>query len=765
MSDLTWHTFPEVYAREPNGDEPMTFPHPKALSASLFLFLFTTFSHSSPAAAQYGMPEARAMSQRPNANSVILQGGTQAQTMQRLHVVRRYALQNLRSNPRVMVGEAQLDFTPLLDNPKALPNMATLLQAMPQHVQVQASTSEVSEVDQGLVIHHVLTYQILPGKCADAGAKAQLAEAGINCFSRGTVNERVAEFSSPRSPRYVADPGKRQAAIAAFQQKSAAADADASQHIAQLRKMLADPAQRAQIVAKVGQSEASRMSSLSDDDLKDEVINMSTQTVEETMFVPKLESSNYAHPKENLTTNASPAEMAAVQQIMRNGVSGGSPAAFPKLLKIIPSSALHASGSGPPHGDQTASLDMGPYIFLTGFTIGHDYEWQWGVSISINWCLVGCTSTYGIQLHAGFNYAFGLRFPIQTNLKYVVVVHPNNSAEAKLTPQFTPIEGDDNAFFASGLDASQLYNAQEIVAQVGADAGFDVNLPGFGNSQNFTVGVDFTQLLPAPYTGGRFQPPAPGTHGIDSNFVFNSIDLLGGLLDFGVVGGAVYPAIKVNLHSDSLQFTLNDELQHRSTQINSGQTVSVGDDPSPNGNYSRFSVGNPVYNLGFTLTPGLAPTVFVDVAVWSDQWQWPVWFPQLAISLPPGGMNFSCHDGTTCVIDFAPLYNAATGQEGNVARELEVADHTLTGGGCKPNGAEGNYLCPVDGMLGLCQTMMKNNAVMSCGALIPTSTDQILRRGGCTEDGQSGVFECPSGMMGLCQLYVKNKVVVSCRQK
>ena len=72
--------------------------------------------------------------------------------------------------------------------------------------------------------------------------------------------------------------------------------------------------------------------------------------------------------------------------------------------------------------------------------------------------------------------------------------------------------------------------------------------------------MDFTQLLPAPYTGGRFQPPAPGAHGIDSPYVFNTIDLLGGLLDFGVVGGTVYPAINVNLHSDSLQFTLNDEL-------------------------------------------------------------------------------------------------------------------------------------------------------------------------------------------------------------
>ena len=220
----------------------------------------------------------------------------------------------------------------------------------------------------------------------------------------------------------------------------------------------------------------------------------------------------------------------------------------------------------------------------------------------------------------------------------------------------------------------------------------------------------------------------------------------------------------MNLHSNGLQFTLNDELQKRSMQINSGQTISLGDATSSNGDYSHFSVGNPVYNLGFTLTPGLAPTVFVDVAVWSDQWQWPVWFPQLAIDLPPGGMNFSCHAGTTCVMDFRPVYNAATGQVGDMAKEMDVADRTLRGGKCEPNGPEGNYLCPVDGMLGLCQAMLKNSAVLSCGALIPIQTQQILGRG-CKEEGETGVFDCPSGMMGLCQLYVKNKVVVSCRQK
>jgi hypothetical protein len=318
-----WHIVPGPRARESNGDEPMPLPRFRTLRASLLVVLFTAISFSVPATAQNVQPQARTVNQRPFANSVILQGGSEAQTLQRLHVVRPYSLQNLRSNPRVTLGETQLDFTSLLNNPNALPNMAARLQALPQHVQVQASTSEINEVDQGLVIHHVLTYQILPGKCADAGAKAQLAEAGVTCFTRGTANQRVAEFSTPSSARYVADPGRRQAAIAAYQQRSAAEDADASKQIATLRASLANPAQRAAIVAKVGQAEATRMSSLSDDDLKDELINMSTQSVEETMFVPRLETANYAHPVNQVRQRQSRRVSQAPESRSKFGASPG----------------------------------------------------------------------------------------------------------------------------------------------------------------------------------------------------------------------------------------------------------------------------------------------------------------------------------------------------------------------------------------------------------------------------------------------------------
>ena len=355
------------------------------------------------------------MSRRPYSSSVILQGGTHAQTMQRLHVVRQYALQNLRSNPRVMLGEAQLDFTPMLNNPRALPNVAIRLQAMPQHVQVQASTSEVTEVDQGLVIHHVLTYQILPGKCADAGAKAQLAAAGMTCFTRSTMAPTRGGVQRAGQPALHCRPWKAAGGdrgIPAEERGGGCGCEPAHRRTAQIAgRSNAARGYRGQ----GGPGRSGAHESLSDDDLKDELINMGPQTVEETMFVPKLESSNYAHPQHTADDDRQPrggGGSAANDAQWRAG--GASPAGFPKLLKVVPGSALHLNGSGQPRGDQTADLDHGPVHLSYRLHHWPRLRMEWGVSVSINWCVVGCTSTYGIQLNAGFNYAFGLRFPIQT---------------------------------------------------------------------------------------------------------------------------------------------------------------------------------------------------------------------------------------------------------------------------------------------------------------------------------------------------------------
>jgi hypothetical protein len=751
---------------------------------------------------------------RPNprafSNSVILGGQAFAPTMQRLHVVRTYSLASVRSNPQIMLGQERLDFTPLLTNARSLPNLAERLHALPEHIQIQQETSEITEVDQGLVLHNVLTYRILPGKCADPTAVAQLASAGVTCFTRASVSQRIQEFSQPNDPHYVADSGKRQQAIAAYQRVSAQQQAQADQSIAQLRKMLADPTQRAAIAAQVGPEEAARLQTLNETQLEDEVIDASVQRFEEVAFVPRLESGNYQHGPFTFRAAPSGAEVAAGQQLLRGGLSQPNPS-FPRLLRFIPPNGYRNLGStGAPGGDQVSDLDLGTYIYLTGFTLGHDYEWSREISTTINWCIVGCSSTYDLKVYAGFNYGFGLRFPIQTTLKYHNVVHPNQSAEATTTATFQPINGSVEDFESTGLSSDQLFNGQEIVAQVGADAGFSFSLPVIGNGgESWQVGVDFTQMLPAPYTGGHFQPPAPGSGGINSQFTFDTLDLLGGLLNYGVVGGQVFPAVKVNLHSDKLQFTLKDEVANRPTLVTAtGQSVTVGVNTTSLHD-SHFSFGNPVYNLGFTVTPGIDARLFIDLAVWSDHWDWPIWFPQLAVTLPPNGIDFGCHAGTTCVLDFQPEHQAAitngilqqlTGMgcrqqlnamscptyrayqaclaalkshplglescdPGMGEKQGEAADRTLTQGGCLRNGPMGNYLCTMqNGMLGLCNTMLTNGAVLSCNVLVPPSTDQILRRGGCMPYGHPGDYSCPKPMMGLCQLFVKNRVILACTQ-
>jgi hypothetical protein len=96
-------------------------------------------------------------------------------------------------------------------------------------------------------------------------------------------------------------------------------------------------------------------------------------------------------------------------------------------------------------------------------------------------------------------------------------------------------------------------------------------------------------------------------------------------------------------------------------------------------------------------------------------------------------------------------------------KEEDAADRTLTGGGCQRNqGREGDYLCPVKGMFGLCNTMLTNGAVASCSALVPIQVDQILKRGGCRSDS-TGTYSCPNGMIGLCNLYVKNQEILACK--
>jgi len=64
-------------------------------------------------------------------------------------------------------------------------------------------------------------------------------------------------------------------------------------------------------------------------------------------------------------------------------------------------------------------------------------------------------------------------------------------------------------------------------------------------------------------------------------------------------------------------------------------------------------VEDPIYNASLDLTPGITARLFIDLAVWGTHWDWPIWFPQMTIQLPPGGKDFACHLGTVCSREFA----------------------------------------------------------------------------------------------------------------
>ena len=72
--------------------------------------------------------------------------------MRTLHVVRLYKLTQLRDNPIVSLGGGQVNLTPVLNNPNALPSIAGRLRAAPELGEVLADDTQVTEVDQGLTI-------------------------------------------------------------------------------------------------------------------------------------------------------------------------------------------------------------------------------------------------------------------------------------------------------------------------------------------------------------------------------------------------------------------------------------------------------------------------------------------------------------------------------------------------------------------------------------------------------------------------------------
>ena len=553
-------------------------------------------------------------------DSLTLRAGSHADLMNKLPTLRQIPTSVLNGASTVTIGKTRVDFRPMVQNPKALVNIAKKLRALPTQVEVCADVLEAMEIKQGLVVRSLLTYRILPGACRDEERRAKLAGSGVSCFTRSSAAQREAGFGNVRNIRYVPDPGDRAKALAASRLQASQVNADIDRSVADFHRQLNDPAQRAEIAAEIGDAELARLDALDDSALAGELANAAETKVEQIAFIPQVDD--------------------AKRTFKPLGVS------------------IDAIKPPPPPVD--IEYDIGNYVFLAGFTLGKQYEWKQRVDTTIKWCLLGCKKHYYAELFAGFEYGFGLRIPMRFGGTY----NPSSGItdKARLTVKLAPIDGSVADYKAAGLADSKLYEGKELVAEVWAHAGASAKLPivgVLGPVVPIQIGQDFTDALPAPLAHGQWTPPTPGVSSSEPEIVhvFEDVDLIGGRANFGILGGKLLPAVKVRLHSEEMSLTLKDSDGQSYPLTSNGQLVNVAVDPSDKS--SSFTVGDPLYNLGFNVTPGITARLFIDLAVWSNNWDWPIWFPQLAVDLPPGGVDFACHEGTVCTRKFRFNQNGA----------------------------------------------------------------------------------------------------------
>lgn len=546
-------------------------------------------------------------------NTLVVQSANPLTSIQRLPIQRELSFSEIRSTRALKLGNSTINLSAMLAHRDALPNVATQLQAAPGAVSVKAVDVTAFVVPQGLIVRSFLNYQIKPGTCSDAARRRQIEAAGIGCAQRLSAADRVADYSDPRSARFVAEPRQRAAVIARAQADWEKQDAETAAQVANFRAVLAKPGERAKVAAVIGADETARLERLGDVDLAGELISTGETKIEDVMFIPKEDAADHSSP--------------------------GMVEDYRRRLNI-PVNTLTVKNE-----------TIGRAVFLTGFTLGRQYEWSKRIEKTIKWCWVGCAVTYYAGSRAGFSYGFGLRFPIVVEGNYTYQSGIGDD-RGFLTATMTPIDGSPTDYAAAGLDSHQIFKGQELVAELKAFAGYDYSLPLIGSdSRTIEVGVDLAAMLPAPYTNGNFTPPMPGTTSGEIPFVFESIDLLMGYGNWGAAGVLVHPAVKVGLHSDALRMTLHDNVTGTDQPLVSGAKLRLGVDRIRKN--SSFWIGDPVYNLAFIVTPGIDAHAFIDVGVWANSWHFPVWFPDIAITLPPGGIDFACHADTTCRRDYA----------------------------------------------------------------------------------------------------------------
>ena len=533
------------------------------------------------------------------------------QTSPKVNVLRKFNANQIKGKINISGYELNPNSIKLLNRSlrrkiqsiKGLNNLATL----------KSANSEVLELNKGLIIQSKLSYSLKPGACATY--KSKLSRAGIQCGSKEDLKSSIASLSRRGSPNFISNTNKRRFAIKNLKNSQL----EILKETKKARAALEDP----EVISTLGAATVKRLKKMSDEDLAVEVLNTADQVIEETVFIPKAESFKNLRKVGTLKGNS-------LRNITKN-------LSTQKITKL-PEYKIPKKITSPAPVDRSSTKED---IFLTGFTFGKQYEWRKKWTKSVKWCWTGCKRTYYVEPYATFGYGLGLRFPVKANLSF-----NSDGTRARVTPTFTPINANSGQYRQTGMRQNQVFNGQELVAEMSARAGLKMKLPFVGRkSMSRGYDRDLTDNLPAPFRNGHFTPPSPGRPLPAAAPVFlRDIDLLGGAADYGVAYAKLHPGIKMDLNSNSLQFKLKDNIRNRTYAVSSGQTRDLG----IQNNRSSVTLFNPKYNLGFRITPGVQYNVGVDFAVWGKSWRDEIWIPQLSITLPPGGADFSCHANTQC---------------------------------------------------------------------------------------------------------------------
>jgi hypothetical protein len=563
-------------------------------------------------------------------------------------VLRSFQIQQLQPGTLRNLGGYQIDLASIRRFSSALDARANAVRQLGSLAKVLNQQSTIAELQDGLLISTELSYSVQLGACLQQASA--LARAGIGCRRQAGQEQSIAALSDPGSDRYIADASKRREAI----QKLQAARQETLQIAAQARQRLSKP----EVAQALGSRTTQALQGLNDDQLANELFNAGQRKFEEAIYIPSTESlqpfKNIKPLQPNIYRNlqqssspatpAHPATMGALEK--QDEIT-------PILLASTDLNGLQIAGN--------PNTQIKRDTFLAGFTLGKEYEWRKRFSVTVDpciWPFDDCPRTYFLEPFAKFGYGLGLRFPIQSVLTY----EPGSNGQAgSISAEFAPFDGSSEDYTAAGIGQDQLFDGQELVAELSAEAGFSYKVPGSRDTVSFRIGRDLTDKLPDPFTGGNFTPPSPERPlPVVAPIFIEDIDLLFGNVNYGVVWAKLHPGLKTNLTSRSLDFKLVDNLAGTTSQtISSGQRRSV----TSQNNQSSITLKDPKYNIAFTITPGIQYKVGVDLLVWEDTYRDSIWLPQLSITLPPQGVDFSCHAGTRCSQTYT--FRASSGGGGN----------------------------------------------------------------------------------------------------